>query len=72
MSEREFNLSERAEALDMELRRDDDGLYWLDFVGNPSMRSIGPLDLDEVEAQIEAAENGISRDQFEDGVRAQK
>lgn len=72
MSEREFNLSERAEALDMELRRDDDGLYWLDFVGDPSMRSIGPLDLDEVEARIEAAENGISRDQFEDGVRAQK
>ena len=70
MSEREFNLSERAEALDMELRRDDDGLYWLDFVGDPSMRSIGPLDLDEVEARIEAAENGISRDQFEDGVRA--
>ena len=72
MSEREFNLSERAEALDMELRRDDDGLYWLDFVGDPSMRSIGPLDLDEVEARIDAAENRISRKAFEDGAEAQK
>ena len=72
MTEREFDLATRAEDQDMELRRDDDGLYWLDFVGDPSMRSIGPLDLDEVEARIEAAENGISRDQFEGCVRAQK
>lgn len=70
MSEREFNLAERAEAFDLELRRDDDGCYWLDYVSCPDMRSIGPMDLDEVEARIEAAESGISRKQFEDGVRA--
>ncbi len=64
MSEREFDLSARAEALDMELRRDDDGCYWLDFANDPNMRSIGPLDLSEVEARIIAAEAGI---QFEEG-----
>ncbi len=72
MSEREFDLATRAEDQDMELRRDPDGCYWLDFVGDSSMRSIGPMDLDEVESRIAAAESGISRKQLEDGVRAQK
>lgn len=72
MSEREFSLSERAEALDMELRRDNDGCYWLDFSSDPSFRIIGPMDLDEVEARLEADERGISRKDFEDGARAQK
>lgn len=72
MSEREFDLATRAEDQDMELRRDNDGCYWLDFSSDPSFRSIGPMDLDEVEARLEAAERGISRKDFEDGVRAQK
>lgn len=71
MTEREFDLATRAENQDMELRRDADGCYWLDFSGNPN-RSIGPMDLDEVEARIEAAESGISRKEFEDGAKAQK
>ena len=61
MSEHEFNLSERAEALGLELRRDDDGCYWLDSSYDPSFRSVGPLDLDEIEDQIEAAECGMSK-----------
>lgn len=72
MNEREFDLSERAEALDMNLRRDNAGCYWLDFSSDPSFRSIGPMSLDEVEAWIEAAESGISRKEFEDGAKAQK
>lgn len=72
MTEHEFDLATRAEDQHMELRLDTDGCYWLDFARDPSMRSIGPMNLEEVEARIEAAENGISRDQFEDGVRAQK
>lgn len=60
MTEREFDLSERAEALDLELRRDDDGLYWLDYIGCQEMRSAGPFDLDEIEDQITAAECGMS------------
>lgn len=70
MTEYEFDLAARAEAFDMELRRDDDGCYWLDFAVAPDMRSIGPMDLDEVEARINAVESGISRKQFEDGERA--
>ncbi len=72
MTEHEFDLATRAEDQGMELRRADDGLFWLDFVGDPLMRSIGPLDLDEVEFRIEAAENRISRKAFEDGAEAQK
>lgn len=72
MIEREFDLATRAEGQDMELRRDADGCYWLDFSSDPSFRSIGPMSLDEVEARIEAAESGISRKAFEDGARAQK
>ena len=66
MTEREFDLSERAEALDLELRRDDDGLYWLDYIGYPEMRSAGPFDLDEIEDQITAAECGMSTMQREE------
>lgn len=61
MNEREFDLSERAKALDMNLRRDNAGCYWLDFSSDPSFRSIGPMSLDEAEARIEATESGISR-----------
>lgn len=60
MSEGEFILSARAEALDMELRRDTDGSYWLDYSGDPTMRSVGPLDLDEAEDWITAAERGMA------------
>lgn len=66
MTEREFDLSERAEALDLELRRGDDGLYWLDYIGCPEMRSAGPFDLDEIEDQITAAECGMSTMQREE------
>ncbi len=72
MTEYEFDLATRAEDQDMELRRDADGCYWLDFSSDPSFRSVGPMSLDEVEARIEATENGISRKAFEDGARAQK
>lgn len=66
MTEREFDLATRAENQDMELRRDAGGCYWLDSSYDPSFRSVGPLDLDEIEDRIEAAEGGISRDQFEE------
>lgn len=72
MTECEFNLAARAEDQSMELRRDADGCYWLDFSSEPSFRSIGPMSLDEAEARIEAAESGISRKEFEGGDRAQK
>ena len=66
MSEREFDLSERAEALDLEFRQDDAGYYWLDSSYDPSFRSVGPLDLDEVEDWITAAESGMSTGQREE------
>lgn len=66
MTEREFDLATRAVNQDMELRRDAGGCYWLDSSSDPNFRSIGPMSLDEVEARIEAAEGGISRDQFEE------
>lgn len=66
MTEREFNLSERAETLDLELRRDDDGYYWLDYIGCLDMASVGPMDLDEVEDWITAAESGMSTGQREE------
>lgn len=66
MNEREFDLSERAEALDMNLRRDNAGCYWLDYIGCPDMRSVGPLDLDEIEDRIEAAERGLSKADMEE------
>lgn len=61
MNEREFELSERAEDLDMNLRRDNAGCYWLDSSYDPNFRSVGPLDLDEIEDRIEAAEGGLSK-----------
>lgn len=72
MTEHKFCFSTRAEDKGMELRRDGDGCYWMDFSSDPSFRSVGPMDLDEAEARIEAAESGISRKAFEDGARAQK
>lgn len=67
MSEREFDLAERAEALDLKLRRDDAGCYWLDYVGYvgcPDQRSVGPLDLDEIKDLVTAAERGMSTEQL--------
>lgn len=66
MNEREFELSERAEDLDMNLRRDNAGCYWLDSSYDPNFRSVGPLDLDEIEDRIEAAECGMSTMQREE------
>lgn len=65
-NKREFALAERAEELDLELRQDGDGLYWLEIVDQPDMRDLGPFDLDEVEDRITAAENGFSTDQVEE------
>lgn len=62
----ESELAERAEEFDMDLRQDSDGFYWLDFVNQPDMRSLGPMDLDEVADRITAAENGFSGNQVED------
>ena len=72
MAEQKFNLSERAEALDLELRRDDDGCYWLDFASDPTMQSVGPLDLDEVEDWITAAERGLTTSQREEFCAARR
>lgn len=63
---RESKLAERAGELDMELRRDDDGCYWLDYTDQPDMRSLGPFDLDEVKDWLTAVENGYTREQIEE------
>jgi len=65
-NERELDLVKRAYEFDMDLCRDDDGCYWLDFVDQPDMRSIGPMDLDEAEDRIVAAENGWNTEQTEE------
>ena len=56
----------------MSLRQDDDGCYWLDYVDQSDMRSLGPFDLCEVEDRITAAENGFSTDQAEEYVADQR
>lgn len=71
-NKREFSLSERAEELGLELQQDNDGCYWLDIVDQPDTRSIGPMDLDEAEDRITAAENGFSTDQAEEYVADQR
>ena len=70
--DQELGLEDRVKELDMELRRDDDGCYWLDYVDQPDMRSLGPFDLDEVEDWITAAENGLSGEQIEEYVADQR
>lgn len=65
-SNQESELAERANELDMDLRQDSDGFYWLDFLNQPDMRSLGPFDLDEVADRITAAENGFIGNQIED------
>ncbi len=72
-NEREHDLAKRAKEFNMELRRDDDGCYWLDPINSPDEQetdpmilnfiethSIGPLDLDEVEDRIVATENRLN------------
>lgn len=70
--EREFYLAKRAEELDLELQQDNDGCYWLDYVDQPDMRSLGPFDLDEMEDRITAAENGFTTEQVEEYVADQR
>ena len=65
-NKQESELAERANELDMDLRQDSDGFYWLDFLNQPDMRSLGPFDLDEVADRITAAENGFIGNQIED------
>ena len=65
-NKQESELAERANELDMDLRQDSDGFYWLDFLNQPDMRSLGPFDLDEVADRITAAENGFFGNQIED------
>lgn len=60
------NQNTRAAKLNMELRQDSDGCYWLDFVDHPDMRSRGPFDLDELEDWLTAVENGLSSEQVEE------
>lgn len=72
MNECEFDLSERAEALDLELRRDDAGCYWLDYIGCPDQRSVGPLDIDEVEDWVTAAERGMNTEEREEYLAGQR
>ena len=66
LHKKESELAERANELDMDLRQDSDGFYWLDFLNQPDMRSLGPFDLDEVADRITAAENGFIGNQIED------
>ena len=68
----EPGLEDRAKELDMELRQDDDGCYWLDYVDQPDMRSRGPFDLDEVEDWLTAAENRFSSEQTEEYMADQR
>ena len=42
-SKREFDLAERAEAFDLELRQDTDGCYWLVHIDQPDMRFLAAL-----------------------------
>lgn len=71
-NKRELSLSERAEELGLELQQDNGGCYWLGIVDRPDTRSIGPMDLDEAEDRIIAAENGFSEDQAEEYVADQR
>ena len=71
-NKREFALSERAEALGLELQQDNDGCYCLDIVDRPDTRSFGPFDLDEVEDRITATENGFSMGQIEEYMADQR
>lgn len=71
-SERELDLAGRAEVFGLELRRDDDGCYWLGYIGWPDMRDIGPYNLDEINDSITAAENGFSREQTEEYMADQR
>lgn len=66
------NQCARAAKLDMELRQDSDGCYWLDYVDQPDMRSHGPFDLDEVEDWLTAAENRFSSEQTEEYMADQR
>lgn len=70
--EREFDLAERSEELDCELKRDDDGCYWLSHIYQTDTHDIGPFDLDEVEDWITAAENGFGRMQTEEYMADQR
>lgn len=67
-NKRELDLGKRAAKLDMKLRRDDDGYYWLNYVDQLDMRSIGPHDLDEIRDWITAVENGLTTEQVEEYV----
>ena len=71
-NKREFDLAERAEAFDLELRQDTDGCYWLGPINQPDTHDIGPYDLDEVEDWITAAESGFSRWQTEEYMTDQR
>lgn len=70
--DQELGLEERVQELDMKLRQDDNGCYWLDYVNQPDMRSLGPFDLDEAEDWITAVENGFTREQVEEYIADQR